>query len=135
MHPHYGFVSSTYVGNNVGIKQVQQIYGTNIHHQQVPFYSQHSNYSSLHPHQQRNHLYSYPHSQQQPQPQPPPQQQPHSQQQQQQQQGINNVGSECLDRKERNTNGKWSVSIRRLKRKEKRKEKRVELFLVRSRRF
>ena len=48
MHPHYGFVGSSYVSNNVGIKQVQQIYGNSIHHQQVPFYSQHSNYSNIH---------------------------------------------------------------------------------------
>lgn len=75
MHPHYGFVGSTYVGNNVGIKQVQQIYGNSIHHQQVPFYSQHSNYSSIHSHQQRNQHYPY-------------------QQQQQQQQPINNVDCE-----------------------------------------
>ena len=79
MHPHYGFVGSTYVGNNVGIKQVQQIYGNSIHHQQVPFYSQHSNYSSIHSHQQRNQHYPY-----------------QQQQQQQQQQQINN-----LDRKEK----------------------------------
>jgi hypothetical protein len=81
MHPHYGFVGSTYVGNNVGIKQVQQIYGNSIHHQQVPFYSQHSNYSSIHSHQQRNQHYSYPQQQQQAQ----------QQQQQQQQQQLNNV--------------------------------------------
>jgi len=66
MHPHYGFVGSTYVGNNVGIKQVQQIYGNSIHHQQVPFYSQHSNYSSIHSHQQRNQHYPYQQQQQQP---------------------------------------------------------------------
>ncbi|UJR34380.1 hypothetical protein I4U23_021788 [Adineta vaga] len=72
MHPHYGFVGSTYVGNNVGIKQVQQIYGNSIHHQQVPFYSQHSNYSSIHSHQQRNQHYPY---QQQQQQQPQQQQQ------------------------------------------------------------
>lgn len=64
MHPHYGFVGSSYVSNNVGIKQVQQIYGNSIHHQQVPFYSQHSNYSNIHQHQQRNQHYNY---QQQPQ--------------------------------------------------------------------
>jgi hypothetical protein len=77
MHPHYGFVGSTYVGNNVGIKQVQQIYGNSIHHQQVPFYSQHSNYSSIHSHQQRNQHYPYPQQQQQAQ--------------QQQQQQLTNV--------------------------------------------
>jgi len=70
MHPHYGFVGSSYVGNNVGIKQVQQIYGNSIHHQQVPFYSQHSNYSSIHSHQQRNQHYPYPQQQQQQQQQP-----------------------------------------------------------------
>ncbi|CAF1127863.1 unnamed protein product [Adineta steineri] len=85
MHPHYGFVGSTYVGNNVGIKQVQQIYGNSIHHQQVPFYSQHSNYSSIHSHQQRNQHYP-PYQQQQ-------QAQAQAQAQQQQQQQINNV--EC----------------------------------------
>ena len=83
MHPHYGFVGSAYVGNNVGIKQVQQIYGNSIHHQQVPFYSQHSNYSSIHSHQQRNQHYPY-------------QQQQQQTQQQQQQQPINNVDCKYL---------------------------------------
>ena len=65
MHPHYGFVGSSYVSNNVGIKQVQQIYGNSIHHQQVPFYSQHSNYPTIHQHQQRNQHYNYQQQQQQ----------------------------------------------------------------------